>query len=419
MSQGIAQSKPHRRPRPKYQVFISSTYADLHNERQAVTWEVLKARHIPAGMENFTATDDRGWRTISRTIDLSDYYIVIVAGRYGSVDPTTGMSWTEREYLYARDQGMRVLAFIREDAHITADKSENESEPREKLSRLKEELRGKHLCEQWGTTDDLKSKVVQALQNQIGEDEDSGEPRPGWYRGDEIGGPSTLEEFARLSSENAELKSRLDTLTGDTKEQLELIEQDGNPVHPRRERETQRVRVVTSPSSAFMADFGRPRPADLEEYINAKRQTVWLEFRVLNRGQKPARNVVADFRAVPVSGVYVHSLRRSSPIVIKQAATPFYLDPSEHTYVEYRREADGVGEIRQRVKQIAVGGHEDLIAMGFQAQTMSQSDEDVQIEITYNVRSEDGVTTEGKFSVTMHFRGTVEFSMKEAEEDDD
>jgi Domain of unknown function (DUF4062) len=96
--------------RPKYQVFISSTYADLHDERHAVTVEILKARHIPAGMENFSASDDRGWKVIEKTIDVTDYYVLLIAGRYGSVDPATGVSWTEREYDYARARGVPVLA---------------------------------------------------------------------------------------------------------------------------------------------------------------------------------------------------------------------------------------------------------------------------------------------------------------------
>jgi hypothetical protein len=49
-----------RRSRPKYQVLISSTYADLHEERETVAWAILKSRHIPAGMENFSAHLDRG-----------------------------------------------------------------------------------------------------------------------------------------------------------------------------------------------------------------------------------------------------------------------------------------------------------------------------------------------------------------------
>jgi hypothetical protein len=83
-------------PRPKYQVFISSTQGDLRDEREAVTWAVLSARHIPAGMENFTATDDRGWQTIRSVIDRSDYYVLLIAGRYGSVTGD-GKSWTEKE----------------------------------------------------------------------------------------------------------------------------------------------------------------------------------------------------------------------------------------------------------------------------------------------------------------------------------
>jgi len=37
----------------KYQVFISSTFKDLIEERQAAVEAILKAGHIPAGMELF------------------------------------------------------------------------------------------------------------------------------------------------------------------------------------------------------------------------------------------------------------------------------------------------------------------------------------------------------------------------------
>ena len=73
--------------RVRYQVFISSTYDDLKIERERVTWQVLKLRHIPVGMETFPAAPDRGWETIRRFIDTSDYYVIVLAGRYGSIDP--------------------------------------------------------------------------------------------------------------------------------------------------------------------------------------------------------------------------------------------------------------------------------------------------------------------------------------------
>ena len=42
----------------KLQVFISSTYIDLKNERQAAVEAVLDAGHIPAGMELFKAGNE-------------------------------------------------------------------------------------------------------------------------------------------------------------------------------------------------------------------------------------------------------------------------------------------------------------------------------------------------------------------------
>jgi len=43
--------------RKRLQVFVSSTYTDMLPERQAAVESILKAGHIPAGMELFTAGD--------------------------------------------------------------------------------------------------------------------------------------------------------------------------------------------------------------------------------------------------------------------------------------------------------------------------------------------------------------------------
>ena len=39
----------------KYQIFVSSTFTDLIAERQSAVEAILKAGHIPAGMELFTS----------------------------------------------------------------------------------------------------------------------------------------------------------------------------------------------------------------------------------------------------------------------------------------------------------------------------------------------------------------------------
>ena len=95
----------------KYQVFISSTYSDLAKERKQVLDILLMADCIPAGMENFVATDDEQFNVIKKVIDFCDYYILILGRRYGSVNEKTGISYTEMEYNYAIDKGIPVLVF--------------------------------------------------------------------------------------------------------------------------------------------------------------------------------------------------------------------------------------------------------------------------------------------------------------------
>src|SRR5580692_5823843 len=96
----------------RFQVFVSSTYADLREARQQVTMALLECDAFPTGMEIFPAADDDAWTLIQRVIDESDYYLLAIAGRYGSVNPMTGLSYTEMEYDYAVSVGKPVMAFL-------------------------------------------------------------------------------------------------------------------------------------------------------------------------------------------------------------------------------------------------------------------------------------------------------------------
>ncbi|OON66902.1 DUF4062 domain-containing protein [Hymenobacter sp. CRA2] len=102
-------------PQKKLQIFISSTYLDLHEERQAAVAAILKAGHIPAGMELFTAGDESQWDTITRWIDESDIYMLILGGRYGSTHPDTEQGYTEMEYDYAVSTGKPYFAVVIQD----------------------------------------------------------------------------------------------------------------------------------------------------------------------------------------------------------------------------------------------------------------------------------------------------------------
>ena len=86
----------------RYEVFVSSTFFDLQEERAAVSKVLLEMDAFPAGMELFPATDADSWTLIQQVIDSADYYLLIVGGRYGSINDTTELSYTEMEYDYAR-----------------------------------------------------------------------------------------------------------------------------------------------------------------------------------------------------------------------------------------------------------------------------------------------------------------------------
>jgi hypothetical protein len=99
----------------RYQVSVSSTYLDLKEERHAVIMALLQLNAIPSGMELFPAADEDAWTLIKSVIDDCDYYLLVVGGKYGSVDPVEDISYTEKEYDYAIECGKPVMAFLHGD----------------------------------------------------------------------------------------------------------------------------------------------------------------------------------------------------------------------------------------------------------------------------------------------------------------
>lgn len=102
----------------KLQVFVSSTYTDLIEERQSAVKAILDAGHIPAGMELFKAGNLSQLETIKKWINNSDIYMLILGGRYGSIEPYSGKSYTQIEYEYALTQNIPVFSVILSDAFL-------------------------------------------------------------------------------------------------------------------------------------------------------------------------------------------------------------------------------------------------------------------------------------------------------------
>ena len=97
----------------RYQVFVSSTFRDLQEERQEVMQALLELDCIPSGMDLFPAANESQWSLIQRVIDDCDYYILIIGGRYGSI-ADDGVGYTEKEYDYAISRGKPIVGICQQ-----------------------------------------------------------------------------------------------------------------------------------------------------------------------------------------------------------------------------------------------------------------------------------------------------------------
>lgn len=185
----------------KLQVFISSTYSDLIEERQAAVAAILKAGHIPAGMELFTAGDKSQMQTIERWIDESDIYMLILGGRYGTVEKTSGISYTELEYDYAKQQGKAMFGVLTTEPALN-EKIKNkgmefmERENPKELKLFREKVLS-NMSSFYTDTKDIRLCVHESLAD-FGENRDL----KGWISADEIEDHKTLQmEIKRLREE--------------------------------------------------------------------------------------------------------------------------------------------------------------------------------------------------------------------------
>ena len=193
-------------PKVRYQVFVSSTYEDLREERQEATQSILEAECFPSGMELFPASDDTQWELIKRVIEESDYYIVIVGGRYGSVGPG-GASYTEMEYDYAVEIGVPVMGFVRQDPeNIPSKYIDKSEEKREKL----EEFRKKVLtrtCRHFSEPKDLGMAVLKSLMQEA-----RIRPRVGWIRADQARSADDINREIELKQDLEDAIERVEEL---------------------------------------------------------------------------------------------------------------------------------------------------------------------------------------------------------------
>lgn len=208
--------------RVRYQIFVSSTYKDLLDERQAAVEAILRAGHIPAGMELFAAQNKPQMDVIKEWIEESDIFCLILGARYGSIEPESGKSYVECEYDHAVALRKPMFSLVLDEKLIDANvqklgrkvalEQENEACLKSFHKRITNTL-----VRMVTSFDSIKVAIFEAIGalERVHEIE-------GWVRAKDAHMPPQMgEEFARLSAENARLAKEITIATAAREELID------------------------------------------------------------------------------------------------------------------------------------------------------------------------------------------------------
>ena len=283
----------------KYQIFISSTFKDLKTARLKVRDAILSMYHFPVGMEMFGALDEDQWEVIKRDIDASDYYVLIIGKMFGSEVPGEGISYTQKEYRYAVEHGIPVLAFImKDDAKVASTFQETEKDRIEKLKAFRKEVETGRTVSYWSNPDELAGQVISSLMRQIYRKQ-----RPGWIRASEFDIEKSHAELLELNEKVRELEAEnadLRKITGEKREpklkvelfqpvKFEITDPEPVPDYLRKaadEGKTYKVMSRDYEAAELAADY------EIRSYIMAG--FAWLDFVVKNEGTCKASDVTVE-----------------------------------------------------------------------------------------------------------------------------
>lgn len=189
----------------KYQVFVSSTYEDLIEERKEVTQALLETNCFPAGMELFPASNGKQWEIIKTVIDDSDFYLLIIGGRYGSTTLNKNkklVSYTEMEFDYAAEKGKPIIAFlIKEPEKLPRNKTEETKKGWNKLKQFRKKVQSDRMIKYWTNKGDLKSAVINGISELKKEKPDGGWIKNSDYIYSSNLNTNNIEKLSRLCAE--------------------------------------------------------------------------------------------------------------------------------------------------------------------------------------------------------------------------
>ena len=144
-------------------IYVSSTYSDLNEARDAVVRALRRLKHDVVAMEDYAASDERPLDRCLADVADCDIYVGILAWRYGYIPPNQTQSITELEFREANRLDKPTLFFLlHEDAPWPRSRIDRDEAP---IEALRAEVSRDLLVSFFKNTDELSALVTTAVTN--------------------------------------------------------------------------------------------------------------------------------------------------------------------------------------------------------------------------------------------------------------
>jgi hypothetical protein len=151
---------------------------------------------------------------IKRWIDDSDVFLLILGGRYGSIEPESGKSYVHIEYEYAVSRNKACFAYVIKDDELERRGQQDyekfrETQNRAKLEEFRRTLMNGKLVDLWSNADQLKYSINVSLTGTSLTDLLEEKKLRGWVKDEKIDFPSLLIEYNQLRVDNSKLQIKI------------------------------------------------------------------------------------------------------------------------------------------------------------------------------------------------------------------
>lgn len=134
----------------------------------------------------FPASNKQQWNVIKQVIDDSDFYLLILTGRYGSLginDAGTKIGYTEMEFDYALSKGKPIIVMLHQHPEtLPAKLTEKTAASIRRLEKFRNKAMSGRLVAFWENKDQLNGEILNSLHKMMASTPEA----VGWIRADSI-----------------------------------------------------------------------------------------------------------------------------------------------------------------------------------------------------------------------------------------